>query len=66
MAAASTANAANGVAQASAKLASAQETVSRAKQNSGAWCGSTGARRTVLAKVNGVSSDMNDLPCTVF
>ena len=36
IAAAITAKAANGVAQASAKLASAQDTVSSAKQNSGA------------------------------
>src|ERR1700756_1595569 len=43
IAAASTAKAANGVAQASAKLASAQVAVSSAKQNNGAWRGSTGA-----------------------
>src|ERR1700728_746012 len=45
MAAARTANAANGVAQANAKLASTQPTVNRAKQNTGARRGDTGVNR---------------------
>src|SRR6185312_998232 len=50
VAAAIAANAANGVAQANAKLASAQEVTSSPKHNSGAWRGSTGCRRTAAGE----------------
>src|SRR5438270_13587176 len=53
MAAAITAKAANGVAQASAKLARQLAAVSNPKQNSGAWRASTGASRgATISRVN--------------
>src|SRR5208282_2348754 len=62
IAAATTAKAANGVAQAKAKLASAQAIISKAKQNSGAYRGSTAASRTAAAVGWGkISRAMSDL-----
>src|SRR6478609_3056880 len=61
IAAATTPKAAKGVAQASAKLASAQEIVSSPKQNRGAYRCSTGARRKPLAGTGKKVRAMDDL-----